>query len=219
MKEIAEGTSTRFIGEFPKHIHAIAEVASHACREILILADCVDYGSFSDHEAQERVVKALEDARDFARDVQIRLLVCGEPSPFSRASPFYGRSFEELQQDNEFNRCAERYFRRYPSRRGDTSPPSTCMDFENALKKVQSVFEERLGLVQVKIGKLPAERADLFLWIADDDDAVFLFPDGGPEALGLAFRTRDSKLIEKNFKPIFERYWQKYLDQLLRPAA
>ena len=213
MEEIAEGTSTRFIGEFPEHLHAIAEVATRARHEILIMADCVDYGSFSDHEAHEAIIEALEHARKLARKVQIRILVCGEQNPFSRASPFYGRKFEELRQDNEFNECAERYFKRYPPKDEDPTPPSTFPDFATALKRVQGVFEARLDVVKVQIGKLPKERADLFLWIADSHDAVFLFPESEPGVPGLAFRTRESKLIEKNFKPIFERYWRKHQEQ------
>jgi hypothetical protein len=214
MEEIAKGTSTRFIGEFPKHLHSIVEVADHAWREISIMADCVDYGSFSDPEAHDLVVQALERARRPTRNIQVRILVCGEPEPFSRASPFYGREFEELRQDREFLRCAERYFTVYPPTPDDPSPLSAFASFEHALKRSQQVFEDRLHVVHVQIGRLPTERADLFLWLADSDDAVFLFPEGARGVPGFAFRTRDSKLIEANLRPIFERYWRKYLGQL-----
>jgi hypothetical protein len=47
----------------------------------------------------------------------------------------------------------------------------------------------------------------LFFFMQDKQDAVFLFEDIGAEEQGLAFRTRDAKLVE-TFCGIFNRYWK-----------
>src|SRR2546421_2410991 len=73
MQEIAEGTSTRFIGLFPKHLNYLVDLINSAHHEISILVDCVDYGSFFSPEIHKRVVEAIENARSPARKVVVRI--------------------------------------------------------------------------------------------------------------------------------------------------
>jgi hypothetical protein len=207
IQQILEETSTRFLGPFPRHLEYLREIIDRAESEVVIMADCADYGSFSQPEAHNAVVHAIENARMPSRNVTVRLLICGEPQSITRASRFWGISLEELRKDKEFNRCFTSYFTLHPP------APDTDDQFKERLGESQNNCERRLREATVEIGKLPSEISELFLWIADDNEAVFLFPNNDIGVSGLAFRTRDSRLIEKNFKPLFQRKWKKYLDE------
>lgn len=209
MEQIAEGTSTRFIGQFPKHLVDLTALADHAHHEILIMTDCIDYGSFFAPEVHRDFVRSIENARSPVRKVSVRILICGSPADFTRASEFHGVKWTDLCQDKKFQKHFDHYVETYP---GDSLFLKTEAGFSRALAEAQVSFEKRFGRLAVDIGKLPSEHTDLFLWIADSDHAVFLFPpDVGARMPGLAFQTRDSRLISKNFIPMFEQKWKKWL--------
>jgi hypothetical protein len=53
----------------------------------------------------------------------------------------------------------------------------------------------------------PNSYTGLFFWLEDDVEAVFLLSHTGTKTQGLAFRTRDAKLVEI-FKSTFDTKWE-----------
>jgi hypothetical protein len=201
MQEIAQSMSTRFIGSFPKHLGDIAEVVSHAADEVLIIADCVDYGSFSDPVGHRKLLDAIGMARD--KSVTIRMLICAEPAAITVSSPHWETTFDEMSGTTEF----EQYFDVvYPGK----PRPSNDREFKAILLEHHELVRKQLSDRGVKIEPLPqgvADKVGLFFWMEDMTDAVYLFANTGTRARGLAFRTRDAKFLEI-LKDAFERNWR-----------
>lgn len=198
MELIAQSMSTRFIGLFPEHLYDIVEIVKRANKELLLLVDCSDYGSFPRPEAHQNFVRAIEDAR--RRKVEVKMLISGESVAHTCTSPFRRMEIEELSKTDEF----KHYFEFWS---GERPIPSTTQELVELLQKKEQNAKEHLREIGVDI-KPPSneltDKAGLFFWIEDCVEAVFLFcdpegktdADGNAEGMGLAFRTRDSKLIE-----------------------
>lgn len=200
MEGLARQMSTRFIGPFPKHINEIIEVAEKADRELLIMADCIDYGSFAKPEAHERLLAAIEKALE--KKVPVHILVCGEPAPISRSSRLEKLAWDFLIDTDEF----KHYF--HDIWRGKMEPKSR-EELNTELLRSQQADARMLHGIGAAIRRLPKEWAGevrLFLWMEDGEDAVFLFSGSGTGTEGLAFRTRDSKLLEV-IKDTFNQNW------------
>jgi hypothetical protein len=194
MEEIAGSISTRSVGPFPKHLDNITEVVNHSHRSLLIMADCVDYGSFWAPEAHQRLNDAILNA--LGRKVVVQLVVCTDPAHITRVCRYWGESFEGIRRTSEFNH----YF---DVNSGDQVPQDQ-EQFKDLMTRSQQATAFTLNKKGAKIflnartedSKKGTEETPLFLWSADAEDAVFLFADAAVEIRGLAFRTRDSKLIE-----------------------
>jgi hypothetical protein len=199
MEEIARSMSTRYIGPFPDHLDDIVEVVQRADRDVVMMADCMDYGSFWRPETHTKLHDAVKNA--VRKKISVRILVGGEPEAITRSSHLRTSDFDKIYATTEF----AHYFDVYA---GDPKP-NTFEEFRRIMMTHQERFKQELLSVGVEIRTLPQEVAcgvNLFLWMEDDQDAVFLFPESSDRTIGLAFRTRDSKLLEI-FKATFERYW------------
>jgi hypothetical protein len=197
ISKIAKSMSTRYIGEFPKELDEITEVVVLAASELLIMADLADYASYSKPEASDKLLHGIDVARESG--VSVRMLVySGTPLLETLTSQFPEADFPKIRTSAKF----KRYFRdKYPG----IPEPTTNVDFLKVLQDKTDDVTKHLIQKGVEIGTL-SEKVWLFFWLQDEVDAVFLFEDIGAEQHGLAFRTRDGKLLE-TFKAIFNRHW------------
>lgn len=99
---IAESVTSRCIQDFPDHIDRIAELVSQAKRQVIILADCVDYGSFRDFDRHEKLLSAICEKRQAIDDIDF--LIWDNPEPMSRANKY--RDADTRAQDvRNFREC------------------------------------------------------------------------------------------------------------------
>ncbi|HEV2560720.1 MAG TPA: hypothetical protein VGT78_01140 [Rhizomicrobium sp.] len=82
-KRLTESVSTRFVGSFPRHILALAQLINEAAdgADIEMLCDGVDYGSFAAPEDHKQLLRALINAR--SRGVVVKVLLWGPPQAMS----------------------------------------------------------------------------------------------------------------------------------------
>jgi hypothetical protein len=85
-RQVKYSLPTRYIGPFPDHLHDIIAVVRSARREITILADCVDYGSFRALDLSKALVEELCARREQPRTV--RFLIWGRWQTMSRANKY-----------------------------------------------------------------------------------------------------------------------------------
>jgi hypothetical protein len=208
LEVIAKSISTRYIGSFPNHLKDIGELAGHAEKTFCILADCVDYGSFSHPKLHDEVLEKIKAAR--AAGVVVRILIYCDPAPFSRSSPFFGKTYEELIADEKlkgtFIKILDDYLLYHP----DFKRPSTEKEFRQMMQEKQDsvwVDLERHNVLKQEYSDDPNSDTGLFFWLEDDVEAVFLLSHTGTKTQGLAFRTRDAKLVEI-FKSTFDTKWK-----------
>lgn len=273
-KQVRNALSTRYIGPFPDHLNDIIEVVRGARKEITILADCVDYGSFRGLNLSKALVEEICARREEPRTV--RFLVWGRWQTMSRANKFRD---ERLRLDRRF-RCYVLYFlqsllryerplvyefyEEYRACGREILSGTTNWVRPPALIRMQSVLhfwflygklkpagihptmhyrpgnslEDRVANVlrvlrrfvdqgreptadeiAKEIGESEKESVsdpEVFFWIADDREAVFLLPRHGQDAL--AFRTSDYRLISA-LRDMFEEKMKAALAQAGDPSG
>lgn len=227
--EVSEASQlTKVIdSEFPNHLDCIKELIGTTSRSLRILIDCVDYGSFS---APRRYKPLFDAVTTFLTEEKNRvsMLISGEPEPISKASPFYGKQFRELQKISGFNRALDDYCGRHAI----TSLPCNHGEFRKILQDQQwQSFETLLhtGPGKAKIKgldgkeitrqsfysrapkqhKKPSSTSDceLFFWIGDKNRAVLLLCNSTPIAWQIGFETADKQVVAK-LVHFFDKCWR-----------
>jgi hypothetical protein len=201
MEHIARSMSTRYIGLFPGDMDEIISVVRQAHRELLIMADCADYGSYSRPETHQLLSEELRKARD--RGVAVRCVVYDESLTRQINRQQFGEAgFAQTKHSQQFSHYFEFWSGLKPA---DPAQGFTYPEFLEVVWNTQDRLRKELLSRGVQIKPI-AEKVLLFFFMQDKQDAVFVFEDIGAEERGLAFRTRDAKLVE-TFAGIFDRYW------------
>lgn len=247
IEEVANQASTRSVGPFPMHIQAIIDLVDHAKHEIVILADCVDYGSFRNFARHSELVAAICLAAKEGR--KVKYLVWGDVQPMSRANKY--RDADERKNDAHIKQGAKNFHDdvrkllcdlRAGGHEEKLQPqfqkvneflddPKTDWGTPKGPIAVLQVLQRKYHDLQLKkladagvtlqgflsntdrnvstdavVGtpeEVPAQ--ELFFWIVDEREAMFVVPNYGED--GLAFFTKDRHLVE-TFMRTFERRWQ-----------
>jgi hypothetical protein len=199
LAEIAGEMSTRFVGLFPKNLAEITEVVSKAKHHLYIIADFIGYGVYSDPEGHSRYLRALEEA--LGGDVGVQIISYNSVLASSESVqqfPDGPKMFAGKLKPRVFNR----YFQKYKHVRRPK---------DNAgLRAILDETEEKCREDLCKKGLKPKylhETAAFFLWLEDDEEAIFTFKNIGNNERGFSFRTRDANLVGQ-FSDIFERRWK-----------
>ena len=102
LDELIEKLGTHLTQRFPLHLAEIIELVDTATPgdNLQILADCADYGSYSDPELHMKSVLAIRAAA--LKKVTVSILACGPLHHINRNSPLWGRPFEQLIDDEAF---------------------------------------------------------------------------------------------------------------------
>lgn len=211
MNLIARTMSTRFVGLFPKNLVEIAEVIGKASRHIYIMADFVDYGHYSSPVAFNIYLDKIKEARK--QNVKVRVICYGKQ--------LADRETEDQFPDKNFaEECESRRFKTYFEIHSGVPKPCDAAQLRSLLASRQKKFVEDLSEQGVEFAYFP-ERSDFFLWLEDDEEAIFAFKNIGNTQREFSFRTQDSNLIEQ-FRVIFDRRWQncnRVYDQTSLPLA
>jgi hypothetical protein len=234
VQQIIDETSTQYLDQFPKHLDHLKRMIEKAESNLLIMVDCVDYGSFSDPQLHDEIVYAIKRRRHEAikmnKTFNVTMIIT-DPQPISKSSKFFGRRFEDLQSDEEFKKIFERYLKSnrdilLDSLKNDHA--FRCMLQERQYKVAKELIAAGVD-IQISGGKKIEEIrsyaleynaemvkrniSDLFFWIADKRDAIFLYAYTGTktvinhgmlEAREMAFKTSDPRLLHV-FTDIFSR--------------
>lgn len=228
--------STRYIGRFPRHLSAITRLVRSAAVRIDSLADCVDYGSFFNPQAHERLIQEIIEAT-LKRDVSVRVLICEGPKPISAASTWEAYSFTDRFASADFRDDLASYlnvlskeggaqydeehspggFAKFLNDADIISHLKACNNNESfgaddqllltkLLLRRHDWFRDRLTTYLLKPADIRYQKArsDVFLWIIDGVEALFLFTYKRSNAL--AFLTRDPALI-RVLEEMFEHRW------------
>jgi len=218
---------------FPDHLEHITKLVATTQNSLRIMADCVDYGSFSDphlyKDLLHEITSVLTKSPHLNRTVEM-LITCS-PEPISKSSPFYGKTFDDLMKEEEFRSVFEPYCKIHENL--IHRQPRNDIEFSKMLQKQQKESFRALklagpgarirGLNGKEITKLSFRKAvwqrhvkkasspnsyELFFWIVDQKKAIFLLVNSPSNASNMAFQTDDSIIIAR-FGRIFEQHWNK----------
>lgn len=170
MTEISNSLPTRYIDAFPNHLNDIIELVEKARRKFCIMTDCVDYGSFSDPECHEHLLKIIKNAEDpenkdsvkKTHKIKVQILLCGEAEAISSSSPFYDlwkkseagdiASWKKLYESPKFKKCREGYFEFYKNNdrciKIDVGPLNSGLNEIPAHAKFKEILMEHHNAVE-----------------------------------------------------------------------
>jgi hypothetical protein len=201
LEVLAREMSTRYTGTFPKHLNGMVELVEHAHKNLRIMVDWVDYGSFSNPDMHQRLHGAIMKRLRGQFPIHVQIILLGvDQMPFSRSSPFYGKTFEQLTEDSEYNACVDSYHKYHHL----AEAPTNIEEVRQMLLDAHERFQYELIDAGADIRKfrprgneaLDWDAPGVFFWLEDDEAAVFLLSIGGNEQRGVAFRTRDANLLK-----------------------
>ena len=197
MTTIALSMSTRFIGAFPKELKDLAALASKAERRIDIIVDFLGHGQYASPEGYSAYLREIENA--LGKNVEIRM-IC------------YDRRLTEKERVEQFPDSAQfegildkRQFERYFEIYAGVPRPTDNSGLRETLRLREQHNTEILVAKGLRM-KFLSEPADFFMWLGDDQDAVFAFKNIWHKDRGLSFRTQDANLV-RQFSDTFDRRW------------
>jgi hypothetical protein len=227
VKAIEYSLPTRYIDAFPHHLNDIIDLIARAKQSFFMLADCADYGVFSNPEAYDEMVQAIKKVQDQnkkqKKQIMIKIRICGQPQAISRSSEFWSewqtsdgdlQAWLGLRENRHFaKRLREFYRHNCDYIKGDpissNFDPVTCSreECENMLlsqhKRVENYFKNDLQ-IDVKPLTFLDPLPGVFFWMKDNEEAVFVLSHtGGPRTQGMAFFTRDVNILR-----ILRRVWE-----------
>jgi hypothetical protein len=197
MNTIAKSMSTRFVGLFPKNLLEITEVLGKGTKYVYIMADFVDYGAYSFPLAFKAYLEKLKEARLQGATVRI---ICYDQQ-------LSDQELAEQFSDQDFlQERTSRRFQNYFAINSGVPVPSSAGELRKLLADAQRSYILELSKLGVEFSYFP-ERAEFFLWLEDDEEAVFAFKSQGRKQREFSFRTQDTNLISQ-FRQIFDRRWR-----------
>jgi hypothetical protein len=196
MEDIADSVSTRYIGNFPKNLKDVVNLTTAARRELLVMADFVNYGHYWKPEGYEELLRELELARD--NGVKVRFLVHDEKPAMQVLQRLLPE--EKCWPPRASDESYEHFFFVYPG----IERPKNYDEFLSILRRKGREAASQLFDKGVQIKLMPNQER-LFFCVEDDEEAVFSLENVG-DTEPLCFRTRDAKLI-KTLKDRFEGNW------------
>jgi hypothetical protein len=195
--EIAKSMSTRFVGLFPKNLTHITEVLGRGSKYIYIMSDFADYGSYSSPFAFEEYLKKIKDA--LKEKIPVRIMCYDK----RRADDELKRQFPDEAFEQEKR---SRSFVRYFDIRCGLEKCESAAKLREILNDGQNDVIKQLKDAGAEFRFFP-DSAEFFLWLEDDEEAVFAFKDTGRAQNEFSFRTLDATLI-RQFKSVFHRRWK-----------
>lgn len=199
MDEIAGSMSTRFVGVFPKNMTEIIDIVDRASGSLDIMIDICAYGHYSNPLLFLNYVQAIERAVQ-QRNLTVRMIIYDENQARSdqEASVFGSANFFEEE------RKSLRYTNFFKKRKNTISEPQSVEEFKKMLASEQRSYTQRFLHDGIEI-RTVSEDLLMFMWLDDNQDAVFSFR-GDRGERELSFRTRDGNLLT-TLRYVFDQIW------------
>jgi hypothetical protein len=199
LADLADKTSTKYLGTFPNNMGAILEVASSPGRDLRILCDYPGYGHYSQPDDFDRYRKRLIAAVEGG--VHVRMLYYSPDIARRMVTDQFSRN------DWDAGKIQSRpafvaYFKNHP---GPGMPPNSYDDFVKALLDQQLQYEQVFCMHGIEIRHYDAPSA-LFFWVIDSKSGVFSINSRDEKGREETFFTRDGKLTDA-YVSIFDRMW------------
>lgn len=201
LEETSRNLSTRYIGQFPAFIPEVAEVLDGATKTIRIACDFTGYGIYSNHSAYIKYRQAVE--RRANDGVTVQMIVMDEESRnHMNRLQWAGMDITQLKDPaNTAFRSFTAWSQCPIDKIATIEDFVKCMAEEHRRARIED-FRFPRATIKDRPGAFP-----LYLWIADDREAVFSVPNFAHAGAETAFRTRDARLIAELIS-IFNTYYE-----------
>ncbi len=203
--QIADALSTKYIGPYPQYIAQIPEVLSRATRQIRVLCSVPMHGVFNSPDAWLKSKQAIEAfLADSTSDRELRCVFATKEEREKLQRNQYKSleaNWEKWNHDPDNQKKLLSLLNRVAPR--DAAASKTFEGFLQLLERA-SVRELSTTFERALISEIEYP-PPMFLWIADDKEAIFVLKTTYPEFRAEAFWTSDARLIQSLTK-IHESY-------------
>jgi hypothetical protein len=206
MKQLAEQTTTGYVGMFPVNMKHIITMFQRAQKKIVVFTDFAGYGSYTDPDTYSNYQQGLLAAVGRSRDLRVTLFAYNAPLRNQILRTQFDHSkFDARVFLGGIDEKLDRYVARKKSR------GIIISDYEGFIAQMLAdetdyfrVFqtEERIDCFDL------TEIVPIYLWMIDDNECIFSFENEPEKGTDFSFRTRDGRLID-----YFESYLGKYANK------
>lgn len=201
IKKVAESMSTSYIGEFPKNMENIIKVTAAATKKLDIMVDFAGYGNYSKPQDFEKYFQTLLNPHDGKR-IKIRMLL------YDKKAGLENRD-RQLKPIFESEVGSDRFTHYFQVEHPKLTVPINYEKFSEELSQVEDEYEKRLVDKGIDVRHV-SQALMFYVWIEDDEDAVFSFQSTQGGEREISFHTRDATLI-KTFGDTFQRVWDTHV--------
>ncbi|HEY0554186.1 MAG TPA: hypothetical protein VGG20_07960 [Thermoanaerobaculia bacterium] len=197
IKFLLDETSTKYIGSFPYNMDDINSTLGRAQEEVCVLVDFPGYGHYSQPRKHRDYADKILQLRQAKK--KVRMLFYSAAAQLAKVhDQFKPADWGKIRGTQAF----KEFFGTYHP---DQEAPNSYDGFINRLLGLQLEYERGLCNNGVEIEHID-QPSVLFLWLDDEDSAVFAINNGGGKDRELSFHTSDGKLIH-SFRSMFDRFW------------
>ena len=186
--EMARLNAAEYIGNFPDNMERINELVSRAKRRLIVVTDLAAYGAFSAPEEHTNYKLRLEEMKN--NEVELSALVYSDE--VARGS--VGDQFQKLLKETSLSDFLHsELMDRFVEKNG-IARPSDEREFLDMVVEKNRIVRENEPFRNVT--KCVAGRFPVFLWIRDNEEAVFSFYNLGQESREVSFYTNKPSLVK-----------------------
>jgi len=205
VQDIAESVSTQYVNVFPNNMPKIIELLQKAQKKLVIVSDIGAYGHFSSPSDSNSYVKELDRLSAPGKKIDIEFICYSRSAADEHLEDQFGwntllasskgdqvKAWQKFHDDHKDAFVAYRpwHFNKEPMDMGDlTNQINDATD--NLLTQLRSRKGEQ-GIYLAAKTELP-----IFMWIIDDNEAIFSFHTYGENAREHSFRTTDPRFIDR----------------------
>ena len=188
-------SSAKYIGDFPQNLKQITELVKSTQRHLVVVADYPGYANYTDPKLFDeywKEIKAL--AARSAPKVRIDVYFynsatadCAQQLQFAqKRSP---ESADAWKTDPRFARYMTH--RRIP----ENQQPRTSAALDQLLLKFDEDMIRQMQDLDIRVRRVSV-LLPLFIWMKDEEEAVFSFYNLGDDVREVSLETRDAQLIQ-----------------------
>ncbi len=203
LRRISKSLSTRYLGHFPDYLPKVAEVTSHATNRLHIMCSVIAHGNFTAPEHWVKVKRAVEDAS--GHDTEIRLITYTDERrqrQFTQQYPDFLENWDEARlSESRSGALARQFLKKYKI---DPKAATRERFFELVDSDDQDALKHEFRSALVCRTE---ETINVYMWVADESEAVFALSTHTERGLVQAFYTRDSGIVA-SLLALFDKVWQ-----------
>lgn len=183
---LSRAHATEYVGNFPANMTAINELLNDVTSTLVVAADVPAYGSFSNPTAYEEYKQNLRKLLTTNRTVTYLIYDEATAERVTRAQ--FNVEWATFSASEKFSNW-RKFHRKDPI-------PQNLDEFLNILKRINDELKSELLQLGATV-KTVSSDLPVFLWVADDERAIFSFYNlKGREVTEVSFQTNDANLIQ-----------------------
>lgn len=193
----ALGEQTQYVNEFPRNIPAITELIEETRLGLLIVSDFCAYGHYSNPAAYAAYKETLIKQRAAGVDIEMHIYDRRRANEstaeqFDLAEPTTASANYKAMRQSEVYR---NYFRFHRARGIDLTEPETVSEFAALMAADQAACVDELRAAGIRVAADISARLPLFIWLSDQQRAIFSVFNLGHGAREVSLATNDRNLV------------------------